>query len=554
MTAQKFAVDQLVLESASVLSPAHFESFSRLCKKVVYGPDFQLLLVDCRNQLLQQQLQKHLSAVCQKAGFAESQLPLSAEIPDVFELQQRLQNLARSHSLIQLTHAAAWFNAVPDGKRWQEFNLLRENIAQSVNCKLVLWLDDTAINQMINQAPDWWAWRSGVYTFGLESILSKPPSASHHYYDRRNLTKAKVALRIAELRSWLDKYSDNEPEIAAPLAFELGDLYLQRGDVDDARYSFEQRCLPLLEKLNDYRAIAVLHGRIADIQEIRGELDSALNIRVNSELPVYEQIGDVQSMAVVLGKIADIHAVRGNFGEALAILKKQCLPLYESVGSKRGSATVYRQIADIYFTKGELDTALDIRLRNELPVFQELGDVREMAITQGRIADINQFRGEFDVALDIRVNKELPVFERLGDIQQVAVTKGKIADIMQLKGELDEALKIRVNDELPVYEKLGDIRELAVTQFKVAEIKDRKGEFDSALSMMADKCLPVFEKVGDQRGIVVCKACMANLMMKIGNPRDIVKAKELFNESLNIANKLDIAEKEYIQYLMRQYF
>jgi tetratricopeptide (TPR) repeat protein len=512
MTSQKFAVDQLVLESASVLTPAHFESFSRLCKKVVYGPDFQLLLVDCRDQLLQQQLQKLLSAVCQKAGFAENQLSLSADIPDVFELQQRLQQLAVSHQLIQLTQAAAWFNVVPDGKRWQEFNLLRENIAQSVNCKLVLWLDETAINQMINQAPDWWAWRSGVYTFSSEYVVSTSLSPKLSDINRRNLNKSKVAARIAELHSWLEQQGASEPELSLSLLLELGDLYRQRGDIDIALDIYEH-LLNVLENTDDARAVAVTLGRIADVKYVRGDLDEALDIVFNKELPVYTQLGDIHAIAVT-----------------------------------------YDKIADIYKLRGQLDSALSILLNNCLPMFENIGDLREVAITQRKMADIYELQGAFDKALAIRLDKELPIFEQSGDLREIALTKGRVADIKQSQGSYDEALAIRIEEELPVFEKLGDIRELAVVKSKIADIHEIRGEIDTAISIRLEYCLPLFERIGDSYGILVSKTEIARLWIKRGNPSDSDRARQFLEQALAIANKMDVPEKTYVQNLLRTHF
>lgn len=453
MTSQKFAVDQLVLESASILTPAHFESFSRLCKKVVYGPDFQLLLVDCRNQLLQQQLQKLLSEVCQKAGFAENQLSLSADIPDVFELQQRLQQLALSHSLIQLTHAAAWFNAVPDGKRWQEFNLLRENIAQSVNCKLVLWLDETAINQMINQAPDWWAWRSGVYTFSSQYLVAQsPPKPNFNHMSRLNLNKTKVVTRIAELRSWLTQYEHAEIEIAAPLALELGDLYQQLGNFDDALNVYESHCLPLFTRLSDTHSIAITHSNIADIKEARGELNEALDIRLNLVLPVHQKLGNMREIAMAQLKIADTYVELYKLDIALNILLNESLPGFQQIGEARDIALTYGRIADINHMQGNYETELSIRLEKELPAFKELGDVRELVVVQSKIADILAARGSIDEALDIYLDICVPVYEKLGEVIYLAISKAKIArlwmirgrpdDVLHAKAFLEEALKI----------------------------------------------------------------------------------------------------------------
>ena len=48
---QHFAIQRAISTAAQQLNTTQFAEFKRLSKKLVYGPDFQLLLLDCRDEL-----------------------------------------------------------------------------------------------------------------------------------------------------------------------------------------------------------------------------------------------------------------------------------------------------------------------------------------------------------------------------------------------------------------------------------------------------------------------------------------------------------------------
>ncbi|MGB3916612.1 MAG: CHAT domain-containing protein, partial [Thiothrix litoralis] len=213
--------------------------------------------------------------------------------------------------------------------------------------------------------------------------------------------------------------------------FNYGNLLIRQGQIDTALTLYQEKVIPLLEKLGDVRSKAVTMGKIADILQARGQLDEALHIRQTEQLPVYEKLGDVREKAVTERKIADILIARGQLDEGLKVLQERCIPPMEKIGAIRDVAVFQGIVADILQARGQLDDALNIREHHELPVYEKLGDVREKAVTMGKIADILQARGQLDEALNIRQTEELPVYEKLGDVRSKAVTMGQIADILQ---------------------------------------------------------------------------------------------------------------------------
>ena len=465
------------------LTPELSSDFQRLMKDLRFGGRFQLLIVEFNDWNLREDLIRRIAEVLEQANMTAGRIELNPEaFPDVATLEAELIRLAVSHGVAHLIGGESWFG---DARRLEAFNMRREAIAQSLELRLLLWLDQTTVRRFAQLAPDWWAWRGGVFCFCVShhGIPAESPTPQLDPIDNRSL--AKRSRRIGELHAFLNTEPPPPDELAGPLWDELAGLYFRLGEWNKALSIRTEEQLPVYERLGDERSKAVTQGKIADILQARGKLDEALRIRTEEELPVYERLGDVREKAVTQSKIADILEARGKLDEALRILTDELLPVFERLGDVRLKAVTLGKIADIMQTRGQLDEALRILTDELLPVFERLGDVRSKAVTQGRIADILQARGRLDEALRILTDELLTVFERLGDVRSKAVTQGRIADILQARGKLDEALRIRTEEQLPVYERLGDVREKAVALFKIAQIETQQNQPELAVEHLA---------------------------------------------------------------------
>jgi tetratricopeptide (TPR) repeat protein len=489
MTVSRFDSDRWSLEAARDLPADCFDDFQRLSRTLIHGPQFQWLLVDASDDRLRKRVMAALDQVLSAAGLRSSRLPVGRSIVDVPTLEARLIKHARQSDIVHVIVPRAWFDAA----RWDAFNVRRERIAAQARARLVFWLDADAIAAASRGAPDLWAWRSGIYAFASAQVVRADrtglPRPEHLLsadgmagFDTRTMVERHR--RIAEIREWLDTHPDVDDELLIAPFDELGRLYFDLGNYEQALAHWRDRELPLHLLRGDDRAAAITQGQIADVLRVRGELDEALRIRREEELPVYERLGDVRLRAMTQGRIADILQSRGELDEALRIRREEELPVYERLGDVRLRAISQGKIADILQARGELEEALRIRREEELPVYELLGDVRERAITQGQIAGILQGRGELEAALRIWREEVLPVFERLGDVRSRAVAQGMIADILQARGELEEALRIRREEELPVYERLGEVRELVIGRVNLAITLLHRGRPEDAQEIL----------------------------------------------------------------------
>ena len=318
MVATNFELERVRLAAARDLPSGCFDDFSRLSRSLLYGPQFQWLLVDAPHDGLRDQVMAALESVLRAAGMTSSSVPLSEQIADIPELEQRLVARAGVSDVVYVVGRPGWF----DRARWDSFNVRRERLAAQARARLVFWLDAEAIALASSGAPDLWAWRGGVYAFHLAApsgtALQAPAFArlDARTPGRDTRSMAERNRRIAEIRAFLAHQPPPPDDLLVAPLDELGRLLYELGEHDAALAHWQELELPFHRRREDDRDIAITQGKIADILQARGQLDEALRIRTEEQLPVYERLGDVRSKAVTMGKIADILQARGQLDEA----------------------------------------------------------------------------------------------------------------------------------------------------------------------------------------------------------------------------------------------
>ena len=95
------------------------------------------------------------------------------------------------------------------------------------------------------------------------------------------------------------------------------------GQRDEALRIRQQDELPVFERFDDVRAVAVTKGGIADILEASGELEDARRREEQQVLPIFERLDDVREIAITKGRIADILLARGQFDEARVLQEER---------------------------------------------------------------------------------------------------------------------------------------------------------------------------------------------------------------------------------------
>jgi tetratricopeptide (TPR) repeat protein len=445
--APTFDAEQARLAAAAHLQPEHFVEFQRLAKSLIHGPQFQLLIVDCRDERLRNRLLQSLSDLQQQVGLRGVDVAIEDSVAgDVSKLEIRLIEAARNHDVIHMLGANVWM----DDAAWQSFNLVRERLALHVRVRLVLWLNEEAIARIARHAPDIWAWRSGIYLFSADGKawaaedlqLQSLTSADRVKEGFDNRSMRERYQRISEIRSMLGGTPEPSEELRGPMLAELGLILGSLGQYQEVISLVEEEFLPLADKLRDESLAAESWVLWADAKLNLGEIDLALDAYRHKVLPIRVSRGDERESGMTWGRIAHVLRAKGEMKEALRILSEEVLPVYENLGDMQARAETMGRMADMTLALGESDLALRIWREKVLPVYEKLGDLHSRAMTMGRIADVLFAQGELEGALRIRREEELPVFEKLGSSHNLLVGRTKLALCMKLRGRMEDLPEI----------------------------------------------------------------------------------------------------------------
>ena len=98
-----------------------------------------------------------------------------------------------------------------------ELNLGRELFLRDAPCPLVFWLPNYAVTAVARHAPDFWAWRSGVFEFALEEPQRREAYARYVELDGNlaalsSLTAARKLQRQRILEGLLDDFQALPPQ------------------------------------------------------------------------------------------------------------------------------------------------------------------------------------------------------------------------------------------------------------------------------------------------------------------------------------------------------
>jgi tetratricopeptide (TPR) repeat protein len=418
-------------------------------------------------------------------------------------------------------------------------NYKRENFRAQISGPLVLWVPEYALQAIIEGAPDFWAWRSGVFEFTLsqemigKAWLAVKPERDQIELERMTLEEKRN--RIQLLSGLLTEYEVRRdadfPEITAirmDLQNRIGMLYYMLGDYDHA-LGFFKREHKIAEESNNKVGIAISMQNIGIIHQERGDYAAAL-AEFEKSLKIYKTLGDRASIATSLHQLGMIHHSRGDYEVAMAEYEK-ALKIKEALGDRASIANSLHQIGMIYYDRGDYAAALE-HYEKSLKIRETLGDHAGIADSLHQIGMIYYDRGDYAAALE-HYEKSLKIKEGLGDRAGVARSLHNIGAIHQDRGDYAAALE-QYQKSLKIAEKLGNRAGIARSLHNIGVIHYVRGNYTVAL-VEHEKALQIFEELGN-------RADLAKSLHQIGMIHqargDYAVALEHYEKSLKIKEGL----------------
>lgn len=165
---------------AKTLSPENAEAMGRMVRAIDLAEGFTLFFARCDKPALRGQLLLIASQQMAALGIEVVDVVFTEEPKDV---RRRLRSALK---MVETTAKRVVFvtgleigipRGQPSTRTLAELNLGRDQFPHDVPHPLVIWLPDEALTAVARFAPDFWAWRSGVFEFQTHSQDAPHPDS-----------------------------------------------------------------------------------------------------------------------------------------------------------------------------------------------------------------------------------------------------------------------------------------------------------------------------------------------------------------------------------------
>lgn len=214
----------------------------------------------------------------------------------------------------------------------------------------------------------------------------------------------------------------------------IGVIHSLKGNYDEA-LNYEEKCLAIMNKINESHEIATSLHNIGILYWNKGELDKALEHHKRS-LELFEKIGDKRGVASTFNNMGAVFIDKGELDRALEHYLSG-LGIREKIGDKDGVANSFNNIGSVYYSKGELDRALEFYERSH-QIHEAIGNRHGVAILLDDIGSVYEDWGEMGTALEY-YQRSLQIREDLGEKRAVAFVLSSMGNVHRGMGELGKA-------------------------------------------------------------------------------------------------------------------
>ncbi|PYS80037.1 MAG: hypothetical protein DMF66_00665 [Acidobacteria bacterium] len=189
-------------------------------------------------------------------------------------------------------------------------NLNRELFRRQVPHPLLLWLPEYALTALARKAPDFWAWRSGLYEFAPEREAAEQSLEAlrgEAQYITESLSEQAKRERLVMLKGLLDDYRElgngtREQEARASILNEIGLAHDVLGEWTEAKQAYGEY-LTISRNLNDGAREAIAFHNLGGIAQDRGEMEEARRLYYES-LEIEKRLDNQSGVASTLHNLA----------------------------------------------------------------------------------------------------------------------------------------------------------------------------------------------------------------------------------------------------------
>ena len=381
----------------------------------------------------------------------------------------------------------------------QDLNFVRDAYKRTVPHPILFFLPDYAITRLAKFAPDFWAWRSGVFLFQTPQVTKDYARAETLESDRSGSSGLPESPeRIALLESLLMDCRPSpgratttaDMSTCNTLLYQLGVAYLSRREVAKAQDYLEE-ALTLAQQRDDAPLTAEVTQVLGRTLAQQHQFEAAERAYQNA-LAQFRHLGNLRGEANTLFYLGNVERDRRNFAQAETYYQ-QCLTIERALGDDYSTASTYHQLGMVAEDQRRVEDAI-VFYQRALDLTEAAGDTYGAADTYHQLGRVAEDQRRFEDAIAL-YQKALDLTEAAGDTYGAASTYHQLGIVAEEQRYFEDAIAF-YQKALDLKEAAGDTYGAASTYHELGRVAQAQRRFEDAIAFY-QKALTIYEATGD---------------------------------------------------------
>ena len=495
---------------ASELSVKGKKEFEELTRALEWSNDFAIYFAVVNPPLIRKQAAEELKRSLEEKQIKVDYLELNSSYFDLLSIiPEEVPSYCLRGAETEICSVLFIFGAeeaiAADAETRRLFfdclNWQRDKLRETIACPLVIWLPEFALRILALEAPDFWAWRSGVYYLEPEPVgilrdtqeLLKVGTSEYDvltYQEKiRRLQQFKALLEDYERYPFEDKLESEVLGIQCGLLQEAGKISLSLANYEDAKHYFLQG-LKIAEKLKDKELLTSSFSFLTLVSSFQGDYTSAEEYGENF-LEIARKAGDKKKVAYYFVFLGEIAMLQDDYSKADEFLKKS-LEIEKELEDEKLIASALESLG---ISAKAQKRYIEARryLEQSLKINKEIGEKERIVDNLLELSRLAQSQGNVDEAVR-KIEEAHVISKEIKDRVKIAEVLEEQGSFARSQGDYQQAQKY-YEESLKIYEQLGDKREIGLTYTGLGSVAFDSGDYEEAKRRYKES-LKIFEEIG----------------------------------------------------------
>jgi tetratricopeptide (TPR) repeat protein len=510
---------------ATELSVKGKNEFEDLIRALEWSDEFAIYFAVINPPLIRKQMAEELKGSLEKEKIQVHSLELNSSYFDLLSIiPEKVPSYClrgtetEIRSVLFIFGAEEAIAADVDTRRlfFDCLNWKRDKLRETIACPLVIWLPKFALRILALEAPDFWAWRSGIYHLEPEPVgilkdtqeLLKVGTSEYDvltYQEKiRRLQQFKALLEDYEKHQFEGKQESELLEIQFDLLREAGMISFSLANYKDAEQYFIQ-CLKIAEMLKGKEHFHSSFLLLSVVSAHQGDYTTAEEY-AKKALKIIQDLGDKGRIASVFGFLGVYASQQGDYNKAEDFLKNK-LEIGKELGNNELIASALGELG-VLAKKQKRYAESKSFLEQSLKINVEIGDKEGIVINLIELSYLAKSQGNFNEAVR-RIEEAHVISTEIKDHRITAKFLEEQGSLAESQGDYLRARRY-YEEILNIYEQLGNKEGIGVIYINLGSIARDLGDYEEAKRRYKES-LKLFEEVGAKDHIALTQKLLENV-------------------------------------------